>query len=144
MSRICPTHKTPMIEGRYGLYCPNKVNGYWCKGETPEEHQELTDALEAEQRADMEESAQIEAQIAAMHPALQSTAEFLLGRYEDFSEQACIAFVLENVAKLGQRVGISAKPELRQIYKDIKLRGGAAYAEHKARLQSFTKGNHNV
>jgi hypothetical protein len=41
MIRYCNTHKCQMSQGRYGLYCPNKVNGYWCKGETQAEQDEL-------------------------------------------------------------------------------------------------------
>lgn len=33
---ICPTHGTPMREGRGGgFFCPKKTNGEWCKAKAP-------------------------------------------------------------------------------------------------------------
>ncbi len=83
--------------------------------------------------------AQIESMIAAVHPAFEATARQLIETDGDCSEEACIAFVLEQVTKLGRRVADATKPELRTIYRDIQTRGGAAYAAHKARLQQLAK-----
>lgn len=83
--------------------------------------------------------AQIESMIAAVHPAFEATARRLIETDGDCSEEACIAFVLEQVTKLGLRCVSDAAPELRAIYRDIQTRGGDAYAAHKARLQQLAK-----
>ena len=88
---------------------------------------------------------------AALHPAFQATAahivkqanaEIGIGAPIDFAvtNEQCAAFVLEQVEKAGKRLPEgAAKQELRGIYKDIRARGGDAYAEHKARLQQLAK-----
>lgn len=87
---------------------------------------------------------------AALHPAFQATAahivkqanaEIGVGAPIDFAvtDAECIAFVLEQVAKLGKRASGATKEELRAIYRDIKACGGDAYAQHKTRLQELAK-----
>jgi hypothetical protein len=81
--------------------------------------------------------AQIEAMINAVHPALRGIARHLLNEQDDISEAACVAFALEQVAKIGKKARETDKSELRSIYRDVQARGGAAYGEHKARLQQL-------
>lgn len=94
--------------------------------------------------------AEQEAIRAALHPAFRSVAahivreqnqEIGIGAPLDFAvtNAECITFVLEQVTKIGKRAAEVVKPELRAIYKDIRERGGDAYAEHKARLQQLSK-----
>lgn len=84
---------------------------------------------------------QIEAMINAVHPALQGIARHLLAQQDDIGEAACVAFALEQVAKIGKQARESDKPELRAIYRDIQARGGTAYGQHKARLVELKKGS---
>lgn len=107
---------------------------------TAAEKAEMARDDEIQREREVAFEAQIETMVSAVHPALRATAELLLHEQDDISEAACITFVLEQVAKVGKQAAESAKPELRAIYTAIKTNGGAAYAEHKARLQQLAKG----
>lgn len=48
-----------------------------------------------------------------------------------------VAFALEQIVKLGKLVRESRKPELRNIYKDVRDNGEAAYKRHLRRLQEL-------
>jgi hypothetical protein len=86
---------------------------------------------------------------AELHPAFAATAALLVKQASEdiglhlgdiaVTNEECIVFVLEQVTKIGKRASGAAKDELRSIYRDIKVRGGDAYAEHKARLQQLAK-----
>lgn len=86
---------------------------------------------------------------AALHPAFAATAALLVKQASDdiglhlgdfaVTNAECVEFVLEQVTKIGKRASGAAKDELRSIYRDIKARGGDAYAEHKTRLQQLAK-----
>lgn len=114
--------------------------------ERAEREQWAREAAEEDARYDAEQ----DAIRAALHPAFQAVAahivreqnrEIGIGAPLNFAvtNDECVAFVLEQVMKIGKRAAESVKPELRAIYKDIRDRGGDAYAEHKARLQLLKK-----
>ena len=117
---------------------------------TAEERAELARWNEEAARQEAEELAREDAIRAALHPAFQAVAahiakeanrEIGIGAPLNFAvtNDECVAFVLEQVTKIGKRAAETIKPELRAIYKDIRERGGDAYAEHKARLQQVSK-----
>ena len=96
--------------------------------------------------------AEIAAAMAALHPAFHASIPAVRRWLEAEREMTdldgyiptndeCRDFVLAQIIKLAAGKTETAKRELRGIYKDVRDRGGDAYAEHKARLQAMnTRG----
>lgn len=117
---------------------------------TPEERAENEQWAHEQSERDAELDAEVEAIRAALHPAFAGIAAALTRRQNDeigigapidipVTNEECIAFALEQIARIGKRVPEALKPEVRAIYRDVRDRGGDAYAEHKARLQQLAK-----
>lgn len=70
-----------------------------------------------------------------LHPAYKPMNQAFIGRngYQPRDENMT-DFVLDQITTMAAKSSETVKTELRTIYRDIRNRGGDAYAEHKSRL----------